>query len=216
MATTTFQIGQAAIAASRVTIAGWFGSQVAIRGNATALQQGERTLSYLELNDRVNPLVSLLAAQGLALGDRIGVLSENRCEYVEVELAAAKLGAITACQNWRQADRELTHCIRAVAPKLMVVSERYAPTLGRIDHGVGRILPLGEEYERALSHANVSSEPPHLAESEDGLIILYTSGTTGMPKGAVVSHRAMVARTLIGSLDRPLAQEDSYLAWTPM
>ena len=96
------------------------------------------------------------------------------------------------------------------------MSERYASTLRRIDHGVAQILTLGEEYERALSHSNISSEPPHLAEPEDGLIILYTSGTTGMPKGAVISHRAMVARTLIGSLDRPLARDDSYLAWTPM
>jgi acyl-CoA synthetase (AMP-forming)/AMP-acid ligase II len=216
MMTRGFRIEPAAIAASRMTIAGWFRSQVEMRGSAVALQQGERTLSYIELNDRVNRLVYWLAAQGLTRGDRIGVLSENRYEYVEVELAAAKLGVVTACQNWRQADRELTYCIRAVEPKLIVVSERYAPTLGRIDHGVARILTFGEEYERALSHANVSSEPPHLAEPEDGLIILYTSGTTGMPKGAVISHRAMVARTLIGSLDRPLAREDSYLAWTPM
>lgn len=216
MVTAGISIEQTAIAASRITIAGWFVSQVAIRGNAVALQDGERSLTYLQLNGRVNRLVSWLAARGLTRGDRIGVLSENRCEYVEVELAAAKLGIITACQNWRQADRELTYCIRAVEPKLVVVSERYAPTLARLDHGVTSILTFGEEYERALSHANVASEPPHLAEPEDGLIILYTSGTTGMPKGAVISHRAMVARTLIGSLDRPLAQEDSYLAWTPM
>jgi fatty-acyl-CoA synthase len=209
-------IEQAAIAASRVTIPGWFCAQVAARGHAVAVQQGERAVSYLELNDRVNRLVYSLAAQGLARGDRIAVLSENRCEYVEIELAAAKLGIMTACQNWRQADRELTHCLRAVEPKLLVVSERYAPTLARIDHGVPAVLTLGEDYERALAQSNVSSEPPHLAEPEDGLIILYTSGTTGMPKGAVISHRAMVARTLIGALDRPLERDDSYLAWTPL
>jgi len=216
MATASFPFEQAAIAASQVTVADWFTSQVVIRGDAVALQEGERTLSYRALNDRVNRLVGWLAAQGTKRGDRIAVLSENRCEYVEVELAAAKLGVITACQNWRQTDRELTHCIRAVAPKLIVVSERYAPTLGRIDHRVGRIITLGEEYEHVLVHASTPSEPPHLAELEDGLIILYTSGTTGMPKGAVISHRAMVARTLIGSFDRPFAREDSYLAWTPM
>jgi len=216
MATASFLIEQAAIAASRVTIAGWFTSQVAVRGDATALQQGERTLSYRLLNDRVNRLVSWLAAQDIRRGDRIAVLSENRFEYVEVELAAAKLGVITACQNWRQADQELVHCIRAVEPKLVVVSERYAPTLERLDHGVGQVVMLGEQYERAIAHANTSTEPPHLAEPEDGLIILYTSGTTGMPKGAVISHRAMVSRTLIGSFDRPFAREDSYLAWTPM
>jgi fatty-acyl-CoA synthase len=216
MAMTAFSNEQGVIAASQVTIAGWFKSQVAIRGTAVALQQGERTLSYRELNDRVNRLVHCLAAQGVTRGDRIAVLSENRCEYVEVELAAATLGVITACQNWRQADRELSYCIQVVEPKLIFASERYAPTLARIDHGVPRTIVFGDEYERALARANTASEPPQLAEPEDGLIILYTSGTTGMPKGAVISHRAMVARTLIGSLDRPLAQDDSYLAWTPM
>src|SRR5262245_42430846 len=115
MATTAFPIDHAAIAASRMTIAGWFTSQVAIRGDAVALQQGERTLSYRALNDRANRLVYWLAGHGVSRGDRIAILSENRSEYIELELAAAKLGAVTACQNWRQADRELTHCIRAVS-----------------------------------------------------------------------------------------------------
>jgi fatty-acyl-CoA synthase len=209
-------IEQAAIAASRVTVAGWFKSQAASRSDAVALQQDGCRLSYRQLNDRVNRLVHCLAAQGVTRGDRIAVLSENRCEYVEVELAAATLGVITACQNWRQADRELTHCIRAVEPKLIFVSERYTPSLARIDHGVPRMIVFGEEYESALARANSTSEPPQLAEPEDGLIILYTSGTTGLPKGAVISHRAMVARTLIGSVDRPLGRDDGYLAWTPM
>ena len=55
-----------------------------------------------------------------------------------------------------------------------------------------------------------------LAQPEDALIVLYTSGTTGLPKGAVISHRAMVARALISRIDRPLAQEDAYVAWGPM
>src|SRR5436190_9853377 len=87
MQTANFLIEQATIAASQVTIAGWFTAQVAINGNAIALQQGARTLSYRELNDRVNRLVGWLAAQGVTRGDRIAILSENRSEYVEVELA---------------------------------------------------------------------------------------------------------------------------------
>jgi fatty-acyl-CoA synthase len=204
------------LAASAVSVAGWFHSQVALRGDAIALQEGGQTLSYRALNERVNRFAHWMLAQGLTRGDRIAVLSENRSEYVEVELAAAKLGIITACQNWRQADGELAHCIRLVEPKLIVVSERHAATLARIDHGAPQVLVLGDDYERALARADSAAEPPHLAEPEDGLIILYTSGTTGMPKGAVISHRAMVARTLIGALDRPMERDDSYLAWTPM
>src|SRR5262249_21251808 len=111
---------------------------------------------------------------------------------------------------------ELTHCVRMVQPKLAFVSERYAQVWERLDHGVGRLLVFGNEYERALLQTGEGSEPPHLAQAEDGLIVLYTSGTTGLPKGAVISHRAMIARTLISALDRPFADDDSYLAWTPM
>jgi acyl-CoA synthetase (AMP-forming)/AMP-acid ligase II len=205
-----------ALAASALSIGDWFCAQVVLHGDAIALQHDERTLTYRALNERVNRLARWMLAHGLARGDRIAILSENRIEYVEVELAAAKLGIMAACQNWRQADPELAHCIALVEPKLVVVSERYAATLARLACEVPRVLVLGADYERALAAADSGSEPPHLAEPEDGLIILYTSGTTGMPKGAVISHRAMVTRTLIGALDRPMARQDSYLAWTPM
>ncbi len=211
----SFQIDPLAVAASSTSIGGWFRSQVILRARETAIQQGERRFTYAKLNERVNRLAHCLIAYGLRSGDSIAILSENRHEYVEVELAAAKLGVVTACQNWRQADPELTHCLRVVTPKLVVVSERYAATLARIDHGAGAILTLGEPYEHALARAD-ATEPPDLAQPEDGLIVLYTSGTTGLPKGAVISHRAMVARTLISAIDRPLAQDDAYLAWTPM
>src|SRR5258707_949502 len=154
-------LGRSAVAASAVSVAGWFQSQVVLRGDAIALQEGDRTLSYRALNERVNRLAHWLLANKVTRGDRIAVLSENRSEYVEIELAAAKLGIITACQNWRQADGELSHCIRLVEPKLIVVSERHAPALGRIDHGAPQVLRLGDDYERALAHAGDASEPPH-------------------------------------------------------
>ena len=210
-----FGVDRYAIAASSITIGGWFRSQVIVGGRLIAIQQGAQQLTYLQLNERVNRLANSLHARGLRRGDSIALLSENRHEYIEVELAAAKLGIVTACQNWRQADRELDHCIGVVEPKLVVVSERHAATLGRVHPAAAGILTLGEEYERALAHAD-AAEPPDLAQPEDGLIVLYTSGTTGMPKGAVISHRAMVARALISSIDRPFAQDDAYLAWTPM
>jgi acyl-CoA synthetase (AMP-forming)/AMP-acid ligase II len=210
-----FHIDPLAVAASSITIGGWFRSQVVLCAHAVAIQHGERQITYRELNERVNRLAQWFLVQGLRRGDSIAILSENRAEYVEVELAAAKLGIVTACQNWRQADPELAHCLRVVAPKLVVVSERHAAALGRIDHGAKDVLVLGEQYERGLERAD-RSEPPDLAQPEDGLIVLYTSGTTGLPKGAVISHRAMVARTLITRIDRPLAREDAYLAWAPM
>ena len=210
-----FGVDRYALAAASMTIGGWFRSQVTVGGRSIAIQQGEHQLTYRQLNDRVNRLANWFAARGLRRGHSIAVLSENRHEYIEVELAAARLGIVTACQNWRQADRELEHCISVVEPKLIVVSERHAATLGRVPTGAADILTLGHDYEHALARAD-AGEPPDLAQPEDGLIVLYTSGTTGMPKGAVISHRAMVARAVIGFIDRPFAPDDAYLAWTPM
>jgi acyl-CoA synthetase (AMP-forming)/AMP-acid ligase II len=197
------------------TIGAALRAQVALRGRDPALQQGGRVWTYAELNERVNRLVDMLVARGISRGDRIAVLSENRPEYVELDLAAAKLGAIAACLNWRQAAPELGYCIRLVEPKIVFVSERHAATLAGTDHGVTTVLVFGPEHERALSRAR-AIEPAEIAEPEDGFIILYTSGTTGLPKAALISQRAMIARAVISSLDRPAGAVDGFVAWSPM
>jgi acyl-CoA synthetase (AMP-forming)/AMP-acid ligase II len=202
-------------AAAGLTVAEAFRTQVALRGDAPALQAGERTLSYRQLNERAARLARLLAARDVRRGERVAILSENRSEYVELFLAAARLGAIVACQNWRLADDELAHCIRLAAPRLVIASPRHAPTLARIEHGVAATLPLDDAFEHSLAAADPAAVPD-AAEPEDGLIILYTSGTTGLPKGALISHRAMVARAMVAAADWGCGAEDAFVAWTPL
>jgi acyl-CoA synthetase (AMP-forming)/AMP-acid ligase II len=202
-------------AASGLTVAAAFRMQVVLRGDAPALQEGERTLSYRQLNERSARLAYLLAARGVARGERVAILSENRGEYLELFLAAARLGAIVACQNWRLADAELAHCIRLASPRLVIVSPRHAPTLARIEHGVPVTLRLDDAFEFALAAADPAAAP-EAAEAEDGLVILYTSGTTGLPKGALISHRAMVARSMVAAADWGCGAEDAFVAWTPL
>jgi fatty-acyl-CoA synthase len=207
--------GALARAAAAETIDRLFRAQVAAHGARVALQHGERRWTYAQVAERVNRLAHALAARGIGRGDRVAILSENRPEYIELDLAAATLGAVCACQNWRQAPAELAHCLRLTEPRLALVSERHAPTLAAIDHGIPGVLTLGQEYERALAAASAAA-PPEVAEPEDGLVILYTSGTTGFPRGALISHRAMVARAIIGLIDRPLAPDDAFVAWPPL
>src|SRR5919204_543141 len=106
-----FQIDPLAAAASSLTIGGWFRTQARLFPDCFALQQGEQQLTYRQLNERVNRLAQWFLSQGLRRNDCIAILSENRLEYIEVELAAAKLGIVTACQNWRQADPEIAQLI---------------------------------------------------------------------------------------------------------
>ncbi len=112
--------------AGRLSVYGLFASQVERDPEAIALEQGGATRSYADLNGRVLRLAAALRAKGVRYGDRIALVSENRCEYVEVELAAAFLGAIVACQNWRLAGPEIQHCVNLVAPALIIASSRFA------------------------------------------------------------------------------------------
>jgi fatty-acyl-CoA synthase len=206
--------------AAALSIGGLFSFQARYRGNHIALEDANRSYRYSELNERVNRLVNVLAAAGVEHDDRVAVLSENRVEYIELQLAAAKAGAIVAALNWRMAPGELEHCIGLAEPRIILVSERYQETLAGLPHGAEQVICLGEEYESSLASAT-AAEPLDVAAPEDGLIILYTSGTTGLPKGALISHRAMIARGQILCLDLTPAGEDEdteevFVAWAPL
>ena len=198
-----------------LTVADLLRKQAAVRGDATALEDERGVLSYRALDLRVNRLAHALTGRGVLAGDRVAVLSENRREYIELELAAAKLGVIVACLNWRLADAELKHCVRVVSPRLVFVSARYVPVLARVDHGVADVIEIDAHYEAMLSDAP-EHDPQIDVDPEQGLVILYTSGTTGFPKGAVISQRAMVARAMCFAAEYGIGAEDSYIAWSPL
>src|SRR3990172_13263509 len=107
------------------TIGSLFRARARLAPGALAVDDGQRRLTFSALDDRVNRTAHVLAALGVGRGERVAILSENRIEYLELELAAATLGAIAACQNWRLAPPELQHCISLVAPRVIVVSPRH-------------------------------------------------------------------------------------------
>ncbi|MEM7408584.1 MAG: AMP-binding protein [Pseudomonadota bacterium] len=192
-----------------------FRSNALAFGDHVAIVDGDRTFTYSQLDARTNQLAQALMAKGIAPGERIAILANNCAEYFEVELAAAKCGAILAALNWRLGDRELQHCIDLVSPKLIITTVDLNDNLDRLSlEGIPRVL-LGGPYEALLSRA----EPifPDLAlDAEAGFVILYTSGTTGLPKGALISHRAMVARGLMFAAELGMPRHDHFIAWAPM
>ncbi|MCQ4323025.1 class I adenylate-forming enzyme family protein [Stutzerimonas stutzeri] len=201
--------------AASLTVGGLFRFQAQYYGDRIALQDTERAYTYREVNERVNRLANLLSSLGVKHGDRVAVLSENRVEYIELQLAAAKIGVIVAAQNWRLAGGELEHCIRLSEPRVVIASPRYQELLDSVPHQAESVLCYGSEYEAALADA-AATEPEDVAEPEDGLIILYTSGTTGLPKGALISHRAMIARGQIFYIDQGIERDDAFVAWAPL
>jgi fatty-acyl-CoA synthase len=188
----------------------------------TALVYRDQAIRYDELVARVERTARALAAQGLRAGDRVALLSENRVEYVELLLAAAALGVIVACQNWRQSPSELRHCVTLVKPQAVITSERFAPLLAdaavdAVARGEAPVLTLGADYDAWRERGQAVPAPTlGAADPESGLFILYTSGTTGLPKGALISHRATVARSCMGAMDHARVDGDAFIAWTPM
>ncbi len=201
--------------AARSTIGSLFRARARLVPNAIAIEDGERSLTYAGLNDRVNRTADLLSKLGIGRGDRIAILSENRIEYLEMLLAAAKLGAVLACQNWRLAPAELRHCINLVEPKLVVVSPRHEQALTQVECPGAKVLRIDADYEALLASCD-AREPQASAEPEDALVILYTSGTTGLPKGAVLSHRAELARYLLVPCEYDVTLRDTSVAWSPL
>jgi fatty-acyl-CoA synthase len=197
------------------TVTSLFRAQARRFPDRVAIVDGERTLTYRALDERVQRLAHWLDGQGVRDGARAAILSENRAEYLELFLAAGATGGVVACLNWRLADPELEHCLALSLPDLVFVSPRFAArmTKGAPTTGMPPIV-LGEDYERQLAlHPPLGDVD---VAPEDPLIILFTSGTTGLPKGAVISHRAEIARNLVMRAEAGLAPHDAFAAWSPL
>ncbi|RVQ64851.1 long-chain fatty acid--CoA ligase [Croceicoccus ponticola] len=184
-----------------------FAMRAQVAPDALALVQGDMRLTYAELLDEVDRFAAGLHARGIARSDRVAILSENRWEYLAIQLACARIGAIAACQNWRLAVPELRHCITLVSPALLVCSERYAETAQTA--GAGLSICRIEDLQ-------VAGDSPLAGGADDGLLIIYTSGTTGLPKAALIGQRAEVWRSCVLRMDLGLAADDAYVAWAPM
>jgi fatty-acyl-CoA synthase len=200
--------------AGGLTVYGLFAAQVSRDAAAVAIEQGELRLTYGALDARVRKLAGALLHLGVTRGARIALLSENRHEYIEIQLAAACIGAIVACQNWRLAPAELRHCVALVSPSLIIGSERFAARLEALQIDAP-VCIIERDYETLIQNAE-SAQPVPAVDAEDPLIILYTSGTTGLPKGAAISHRAEIARMAALRLDLRVTEQDGFIAWAPM
>jgi len=194
------------------SVAGLFAAAARLRPQALCLEQGGRERTYAQVRDRVARTAAVLQARGVGRGDRVAILSRNRTEYLETFLACAWLGAIAACQNWRLAQGELAHCLDLVEPAILVAAPDQAE---RLQDRAETTLVYGPAWEQALTRAEPVDQPVQL-DPEDTFLILYTSGTTGLPKGAMISHRAAIARNAVTRAELGIAAHDAFVAWSPL
>ena len=206
------QVPDAALAGF-VDIAHLIAATARSKAAAIAIDDGTRAVSYATFNARCNQAAHALTELGISRGDRIAVLAENRIEYLELTVAAARAGAILCALNWRFTTLELAHCVRLTASALLFASARYVELARSLNQM--RVIEFGDEFE-ALLERSPAIESSVVARPEDGFIILYTSGTTGASKAALISHRAELARFALSQIDSGLAAGDGFIAWAPL
>jgi acyl-CoA synthetase (AMP-forming)/AMP-acid ligase II len=196
------------------SVAGFFMEHVRRAPEAIAIDDGITQWTYGQLASRSAQLAGALIGHGVHQGDRIAILSENRLEYLELFIATARIGAIVVCQNWRLASPEIQHCMNLVEPVLTLVSPRYLEALESAGLDAG-VIVFGDEYENLLKSALPLKGVAEL-DTECPYLILYTSGTTGLPKGAVISHRAEIARNMSLRAEFGIQPNDTFVAWSPL
>ncbi|SHM61144.1 long-chain-fatty-acid--CoA ligase [Cryptosporangium aurantiacum] len=163
------------------------------RGDHPAVSDGVRSLTYAELDARSTRIANALRADGVVPGDRIAVLDKNSVEIAEILLGAVKAGAVLIPLNWRLTARELSAVLRDAGATVLLAHPEFAATAEQVAVEVGTIvkaIQLGGDYEKWLDAA--SGEDDGWRGDLDTVVFqLYTSGTTGKPKGVLTTNRTL-------------------------
>ena len=187
---------------------------------------GER-FSYAQLNERANRAAHFLREEcGVQVGDRVSILAHNGVPYLDLFYGAAKIGAILAPLNWRLVAAELTYIINDCTPKVLICGPDFVDILTEMQSNihVEQLVSLdGAEiadaigYEAGLAAAS-SDEPerPSTLNGETPHCILYTSGTTGQPKGAIIPQRQVLWNILNTAVSWGLTEHDVSPVFTPL
>jgi acyl-CoA synthetase (AMP-forming)/AMP-acid ligase II len=188
---------------------------------------GER-LSYRALADRSMAVANALLDAGVKPGDRVGFLLMNSAEFVESYFAVARIGAVIVPLNWRLVADELTFILKDSGTTTLIWGDEFADVVGELHRrgdatDVERWIQVGDAAPEAFAEpygpwrdAAPTTPPPEGASGDDMLYIMYTSGTTGLPKGVVHTHDSAFAALLTIGATADVRPGDRYLQPLPL
>jgi fatty-acyl-CoA synthase len=175
---------------------------------ALACEADRRTFG--ELEERSNRLAAALAGRGIGPGDHVAMLQYNGIEFVEAFLAIQKLGACAVPVNFRLSREEVDYVLADSGARLAIADPELAARAGEVE-----TLVVGPDYEAAIAAAPPQL-PAHEVKAEDLAFLMYTSGTTGRPKGAMLSHQNLVVNTTNWLYEVGARPDDVWLSGLPL
>jgi fatty-acyl-CoA synthase len=156
---------------------------------------GDRSFAYAELDRRIDATAAYLASLGVGRGDRVAVLAQNGVEYFDIQFACGRRGAICVLLNWRLTVPELEYIINDSSPMLLVHDTAFTESAEELQRrcSIGELLAIdrgaaSSPYEQMIARFDGQDGGRAPVTHDDVITIMYTSGTTGLPKGAMITH----------------------------
>jgi fatty-acyl-CoA synthase len=193
-------------------VGSWTARRARMSPDKAAVWYEDRQWTYRDLHERATRLAHALAGLGVGHGDRVAYLGPNHPTFLEALFATGMLGGVFVPLNWRLAAPELAYIVDDSGARALIHARVHAELAARLPV---RAVAVGEEYERLLADAPAQpiDEPVGLDEV---CMILYTSGTTGRPKGAMLTHANIAWNSFNLLLDVDLSADEVTLVAAPM
>lgn len=208
-----------------LTIGEMLTAQARMQPDRIGARDLERAMTFHEWNARACALANGLLALGLAKGERVAILAFNRVEWAEIYVAVAKAGLVAVPINFRLTAPEAGFIASDCAVSAVIVEEALIDIAKnmceQIDVPADNYLLIGspregwQSYDRLIEAAS-QKEPAVTVSPDDTWCLMYTSGTTGNPKGAIRSHRGMTMLALMTEVELGLGRDDNALLVMPM
>lgn len=205
-------------AETRETLAGIVERHAQRRPDAIAIRYGERQWSWAEWSSRIRRAAGALRGAGIQRGQCVAFLDKNHPACLEVLIGGASVGAVTTVVNWRVIGDELVHVLADSGARVLVVGAELRPAAeaaARRVPSLERIIEVGDEYESLLAAAQPAPSDAGVDTDETALVI-YSSGTTGRPKGVLLSQRALVNHAANLAPAFPFGDGDANLVAMPL
>ena len=202
-----------------------FSMDTLLRANAAlhslreALVDNSQRLTWADLDERVERLSQWLLSQGIAPGDRVAVLLTDGAPYVSTLLACGRIGAIAVLLNWRLAPPEIAWIMGNAEPSMTFVNPRFETLLSESE--AGTLVQVDERHDPQGQFESIqATKPPQAAVPELAadrpLYMMYTSGTTGKPKGCLQAGSAVASSALGFCVRRQFSPQERLLSVNPL